>query len=91
MAARHISYRLTYQVPAATRLDAILGAAAKLRNGVRFLELVYAAPAFGGWWNVEMRVEETIGVDDPPEPVWEMPEGADPITAAKGDLQRWGP
>jgi hypothetical protein len=29
-------------------------------------------------------VERRYGVADPPEPDWELPEGADPVTASQG-------
>lgn len=83
-------YPVTYTVAAGNRVSAIMAAAAMLRAGVRFVTLGAVQPLYLGWWAVTFTVEETIGADDPPEPVWELPESADPITAAKGDLQRWG-
>lgn len=85
-----IAYRLTYQVQAHSRLNAVMAAGARLRNGVTVDELVDARPFAYGWWEVVFAVTEDPAAGDP---VWpgDLPEQADPITAAKADIVRWGP
>ncbi len=59
-AERTIAYRITYNVLADSRLDAILKAGAKLRTGVRVVELVECEQGVPGWWDVVLLVEETL-------------------------------
>lgn len=82
MAKQHLTYSITYEVPAATRLEAWVKAAGSLRKNVRYLSLVHATRSFGGYWNVELWVEETVGSDDPEWP-GDLPE-PDAIDQYKG-------
>lgn len=69
-------YSLTYEVPAETRLEALLVVSRMLRTGVIVTELVHAKPTYVGWYEVKMDVREN------------EPEQADPITAAKAEADR---
>lgn len=84
-----VTYRLTYQVRADSRLAAIMQAGGKLRTGVRVVDLMYADPGLPGWYDVGLQVEEDIGANDPEWP-GDLPEGLDPLTLAKGEHARWG-
>lgn len=81
---RTISYDLTYTVTAVSKLDAILKAGQMFRTAIRGVEMVSAIEKLPGWWEVTWTVEEDLGSPELPEPDWDMPESADPLTAAKG-------
>ena len=85
-----MEYPLRYDVEASSRLEAIMAAGAKLRSGVIVTQLRSAEPwpTVSGWWTVVLDVRE--GEPDPPEPQWlhEVPEYADPMTAAKAEADR---
>jgi hypothetical protein len=85
-----IAYSLTYPVQADTPLGAIMKAGGMLRRGVTTTGVTKYAEVAPGLYEVTMSVEEDPGAGDPPEPAWDLPESADPITAAKGDHARWG-
>jgi hypothetical protein len=82
-------YPVTYSVLADGRHEAFGKAAKMLRKNVRTVGEAQAEQGVPGWWDVTFRVVEVIGADDP---VWpgDLPESADPVTAAKGEHARWG-
>ncbi len=82
-----IEYQLTYSILADSRLEAIMRAGAKLRTGLRVEGVAEAEQSIPGWWSVTLNVAEDLGADDP---VWpgDLPESADPITAAKAEAMR---
>lgn len=53
-----MTYSIRYTVDAATKLEAIEKATAKLRSGVRVVAVVSAAPAGIPWWVVRLKVAE---------------------------------
>jgi hypothetical protein len=83
-------YTLRFDLQAPNRYTAILTAGKRVRHNVRILAMVKAESFAPGWWTVEIEVEETLRPLDPPEPDWNLPESADPITAAKWEAARHG-
>jgi hypothetical protein len=53
-----VTYVLSYEVAAASKLDAITKAGTMLRTGVRLVEVQAAEEVRPGWWKVSMWVGE---------------------------------
>ncbi len=61
---RTVSYVLTYDILADSRLEAITKAGGMLRVNVKVRELVECEQALPGWWSVVMYVEEDLSPMD---------------------------
>lgn len=69
-----VEYPLTYQVHAATRLDALYAVNALLRTGVVVRDVVAITEYVPGWWEVELAVSEKLPPAPAPYAGWSEPE-----------------
>jgi len=58
-----MTYTIPYEVPAETRLDAIVKVSALLRTGVTVRNVIRVGPTIPGWYEVVVEVDEPDAID----------------------------